>query len=233
VNSRKEIGGGFPNALALLVASWKAARAAVEPAAAIPEDPAIPVLAGPPAAISDLRRVSAAMDGLVAAVLADVTERIEAVRGEADARVQAEREAAARAAERLSATLATVERERDECERDAARGETAAAEDETKEALVEVEVLATQLAAAREQAVDLDRRLIETTARADAAERALHEGLAALQRRVEEMAAAWAELQTAAVDDAGDRAGKKPGSGRGRDRGKATSPSAKSRPPTA
>jgi colicin import membrane protein len=224
---RTEIGGGSPNALAPLVAAWKAARATAEPDAA-PEDSAPPVPASPPAAVSDLRRVSAAMDGLVAAVLADVTERIEAVRVEADARVQAEREAAARTAEQHRAALAAVERDRD-----AARGETSAAEAETAEALAEVDALAAQLAVAREQSADLERHLIETAARADAAERALHEGLAALQRRVEEMAAAWAEPQTAAVDDAGDRAGKKPGSGRGRDRGKATSPSAKSRPPTA
>jgi hypothetical protein len=95
---RKEIGGGSPNALAPLVASWKAARATAEPDAA-PEDSAPPVPAGPPAAVPDLRRISAAMTDLAAAVLADVTERIEAVQGEADARVQAEREAAARVAE--------------------------------------------------------------------------------------------------------------------------------------
>src|SRR3954451_9790970 len=106
---RTEIGGGAPPADGPLVAFWKAARATAEPDAA-PEDSAPPVPASPPAAISDLRHVSAALDGLVAAVLADVTERIEAVRVEADARVQAERKAAARAAERLSATLATVER---------------------------------------------------------------------------------------------------------------------------
>jgi chromosome segregation ATPase len=128
------------------VASWKAARAAVEPAAAIPENSAIPVLAGPPAAVPDLRRVSATMDELVAAVLADVTARIEAVRMEADKRVQTEREAAARAAEQHRAALAAVERERD-----TARGETAAAEAETTEALAEVEALAAQLAAAKER----------------------------------------------------------------------------------
>jgi hypothetical protein len=112
VNSRKEIGGGSPNALAPLVAAWKAARAMAEPDAA-PKDSATPVPAAPPAAVSDLRRVSAAMDGLAAAVLADVTERIDAVRVEADARVQAEREAAARAAERHRDALATAERDRD------------------------------------------------------------------------------------------------------------------------
>jgi hypothetical protein len=90
---------------------------------------------------------------------------------------------------------------------------------------VEVEALTAQLAAAKEKAADLDKRLIETTERADAAERALHEHVASLHRRVEEMVAAGsAGSRTAAVDDAGDRAGKKPGSGRGRGRGKAASP---------
>src|SRR5690242_2281969 len=67
---RKELGGGSPNALAPLVASWKAARATAEPAAAMPEDSATPVPADPPAAVSDLRRVSAALDALATAVLA-------------------------------------------------------------------------------------------------------------------------------------------------------------------
>jgi hypothetical protein len=165
VNSRKEIGGGFPNALAPLVASWKAARATAEPDAA-PKDSATPVPAAPPAAVSDLRRVSAAMDGLAAAVLADVTERIEAVRIEADKRVQAEREAVARVVEQHRAARAVAERDRGD-----ARVETAAAEAEADDALAEVDALTEQLTAAKEQVADLDKRLIKTAARADAAER--------------------------------------------------------------